>query len=301
MKRRKATPASASLSSGPSRRSSPVSRGGRGARRGGPGARAEVVRRDHGERPRLGQLLVQRQPPRIGNEPVPGFRLRRQHVQARRLRPRDPEGGVEAGRGRLPGGCRGRRVDSPDHGGERALPRPGDRKSPGLRPAAGLRELDRPGGIGPEARRRQVLHDRRLRVHRPLRRLQRQRDPFVSLRLRRAGHPHGPEGELRVLRRRLRQLHDRQRLGRREGQQHRQDARGGPDSGPRPEGHVHRQLHVRPGAGREQRRQPGPPRPRRDAETDRPRSRSASTSTGERSRASRRGAGPRPGGAWPAT
>ena len=116
--------------------------------------------------------------PGLGHEPVPGLRLRRQHVQGGRRRARPPEGRREARRGRLPRRRRGRRLDPARLGRGRALPRL-EREGAGLRPPAGLRELDRAGRERAPARRREVRHAPRLRGHRGIRRLQRQRDALV--------------------------------------------------------------------------------------------------------------------------
>ncbi len=53
------------------------------------------------ERLRLRELLVQPQPPRLRHEPAARLRLRRQHLQGGRRRDRPPEGGQQAGRGRV--------------------------------------------------------------------------------------------------------------------------------------------------------------------------------------------------------
>ena len=85
---------------------------------------------------------------------------------------------VETGRSGLPRRRRGRRLDPAGVGRGRALPRR-QREGAGLRPPAGLRQLHRAGRERPAPRRREVRHASRLRGHRGLRRLQRQRDALV--------------------------------------------------------------------------------------------------------------------------
>ncbi len=138
-----------------------------------------LVRGDRRERVPLDELFVQRQQASFGHESVPGLRFRRQQHQGGRGRARPPEGCFESGRSGLSSRRGGRRLDPAGLGRGRALPRR-QRQSTGLRPPAGFRQLRRPDRQRPAFRRREVRDEPRLRAHRRIRRLQRQRAPDPS-------------------------------------------------------------------------------------------------------------------------